>query len=124
MEDLRSFGITPSRTNSTYQLDVRIWLWQEIILELDLPMYCRSVDDWVEKFSVKFTDEAKRIWEITKGTYRTVLKKFKNFVEKTVEFPGKASVFTNVFIFATNTTFTDSMQTVFRVHYSGNYISS
>ena len=69
-------------------------------------MYCRTVSDWVESFAVKFTDEAKRVWEITKGTYRTVLTKFKHFVEKPVEFPGKASVCTyNFIVFATNTIF-------------------
>ena len=94
LEDLRASRITPSRTNSTYRSDVQMWLWGKIIMELELPMYCRMLDDWVEKFAVKFTDEAKRVWEKTNGTYRTVLTKFKHFVEKPVEFPGKTFVCT------------------------------
>ena len=88
LEDLRSSRITPSRTNSTYPLDVQNWFWRLFITELDLPIFCKVLQSWVEKFSEVFTVEAKRIWEITNGTYRDVLKKFKSFVEKPIELPG------------------------------------
>ena len=87
VDDLRASRITPSRTNSTYEWDVRSWLWKTIV-DQDLPIHCRKLLEFVVNFSFDFTKEAKRIWEITNGTYRDVLKKFSNFMDKTVEFPG------------------------------------
>ena len=88
VDDLRASRITPSRTNSTYGEDVEVWLWSKAILFLDLPIHCKTLQDWVEKFSVDFTKEAKRIWEITNGTYRDVLKKYPGFMKTPLEFPG------------------------------------
>ena len=88
VDDLRALKITPSRTNSSYEEDVEIWLWRQAILFLDLPIHCRTIHEFIEKFSFDFTKEAKRIWVITNGTYRDVLKKYSGFMDKPLEFPG------------------------------------
>ena len=88
VDDLRASRITPSRTNSTYSLHVWSWLFSKAILELELPIHCRTLHDWAGKFSEDFTKEAKRIWEITNGTYRDVLKKYPDFMNRPLEFPG------------------------------------
>ena len=88
VDDLRGLRITPSRTNERYRLDVYSWLFSQAVGEMNLPIHCRTLNEFIEKFSEDFTREAKRIWEITNGTYRSILTKYPDFLNTKVEFPG------------------------------------
>ena len=87
LDDLRENKITPARTNSTYLDSVQSWYWN-IIIESDLSSTdCVTLDDWVIKESVDFTEYVKRLWENSNGRYNAVIR-HTEFMAKPVVIPG------------------------------------
>ena len=98
LRDLNNAKVNPNRTNSsTYASDVQAWLWQKIAV-LELPKECETLISWISgDFSSIFKKEATRIWGLTNGSMRDIERKYKNFMEKPVQFPGNLS---KTFIFS------------------------
>ena len=89
LRDLNKAKVNPNRTNSsTYASEVQSWLVKKCA-DLELPKECETLIAWISgDFSSTFKKEASRIWGLTNGSMRDIERKYKNFMEKPVQFPG------------------------------------
>ena len=86
LSDLRDIGSTPAASNAEYIFDVQNWSWFQL-WELGIwngDPKCHCLDDWVDDFSFKFKESAKKYW---KGSYKSFLTAHKIWLAKTIEFP-------------------------------------
>ena len=86
LSDLRDSGSTPSASNSLYEGNVQDWCWWELG-ELGIwngKPKCHCLDSWVQDFSFRFKEYAKKIW---KGSFHNLKSANKVWFEKPIEFP-------------------------------------
>ena len=85
--DLREEKITPS--SDTYQLGVTNWLWSQLGErgQWNFSENCHCFDHWVGEKSLGFSKYAKDIWTKSKSSYRNILQRHSEWLEKPIGFP-------------------------------------
>ena len=85
--DLREEKITPSA--DMYQLHVSNWLWSKMgeLGKWNYSDNCHCFDDWIIDKSFAFSKYAKDIWNKSKSSYRNILQRHSEWLEKPIEFP-------------------------------------
>ena len=86
MSDLREIKSTPSASNEWYEFDVQNWCWFQL---MDFGRWnsnpkCHCLDDWVQDFSFRFKEYAKKSW---KGSFLNLKSANKVWFDTPIEFP-------------------------------------
>ena len=86
LSDLRESGSTPSASNTLYEINVQDWCWSELG---DLGIWnfkpeCHCLDSWVQDFSFRFKEYAKKIW---KGSFVNLKSAHKEWFNTEIKFP-------------------------------------
>ena len=85
--DLREEKITPN--SDLYELRVQKWLKSQLGErgQWNFSENCHCFDVWVNDKSFAFSKKAKELWSKTKSSYRNILQRHSEWLDKPIQFP-------------------------------------
>ena len=90
LSELRSVGITPSKSKEWYESSVQCWLWSYLgdlgIWNINPACHCH--ESWVQQTAYSFQKYAKEIWENSKGSYVNISTRNKGWLDTPITFPA------------------------------------